>query len=153
MTSIGFLSTIPYFACMIGLYVFGHLSDKSGNRKKYVALPLLGFALCFLAAAFLRENTWVSFAFLCGCGLFLQCASGIFWTIPTMLFPAKVAGDSVGVINALGNLGGFVGPFIVGWLTTQFMSVFAGVYFLAAMLAFGFILTLTLPKKTEGVQE
>ena len=150
MTSIGFLSTIPYFACMAGLYIFGHLSDRSGNRKKYVALPLLGFALCFLASAFLKDYTWVSFAFLCGCGLFLQCASGIFWTIPTMLFPAKVAGDSLGIINALGNLGGFVGPFIVGWLTTQFMSIYAGIYFLAAMLACGFFLTLSLPKKTEG---
>lgn len=67
-----------------------------------------------------------------------------------MLFPAKVAGDSLGIINALGNLGGFVGPFIVGWLTTQFMSIYAGIYFLAAMLACGFFLTLSLPKKTEG---
>lgn len=150
MTSIGFLSTIPYFACIVGLYVFGHLSDKSGNRKKYVALPLLGFAVCFLASALLREYTWLSFLFLVGCGLFLQCASGIFWTIPTMLFPAKVAGGSLGIINALGNLGGFVGPFIVGWLTTQFMSIFAGIYFLAAMLLVGFLITLTLPKKTEG---
>lgn len=67
-----------------------------------------------------------------------------------MLFPAKVAGGSLGIINALGNLGGFVGPFIVGWLTTQFMTVFAGVYFLAIMLLCGCVITLTLPKKTEG---
>lgn len=150
MTMIGFLSTIPYFACMAGLYIFGHLSDRSGNRKKYVALPLLGFALCFLASVLFQAQPWVSFAFLCGCGLFLQCASGIFWTIPTLLFPANVAGGSMGIINALGNLGGFVGPFIVGYLTTQFMSIFAGVYFLAACLFAGFLLTLTLPKKTEG---
>ena len=74
----------------------------------------------------------------------------MFFTLPTMLFPSKVAGDSIGIINALGNLGGFVGPFIVGWLTTQFMTVYAGVYFLVVMLMLGFILTLTLPDKTAG---
>jgi MFS family permease len=150
MTGVGFLSTVPYFACMVGLYIFGHLSDSSGNRRRYVALPLLGFAICFLASAFLKEYVWVSFAFLVGCGLFLQCASGVFWTIPTLLFPAKVAGDSLGIINALGNLGGFVGPFVVGWLITTYSTVYAGIYFLAFMLFVGFILTLSLPKKTAG---
>lgn len=150
MTGVGFLSTVPYFACIVGLYIFGHLSDSSGNRKRYVALPLLGFAFCFLASAFLKDYVWVSFAFLVGCGLFLQCASAVFWTIPTMLFPAKVAGDSLGVINALGNLGGFVGPFVVGWLITTYSTIYAGIYFLAGMLFLGFLLTLSLPKKTAG---
>ena len=152
MTSVGFLSTVPYFAFIAGLYAIGYLSDRSGNRRKYVAIPLLGFAVCFLCSALLKEYTWIAYAFLCGCGFFLQSAAGVFFTLPTMLFPSKVAGDSIGIINALGNLGGFVGPFIVGWLTTQFMTVYAGVYFLVVMLMLGFILTLTLPDKTAGKQ-
>lgn len=99
MTGIGFLSTLPYFACIAGLYIFGHLSDKSGNRKKYVALPLLGFAACFLASAFLQEYTWVSFAFLVGCGLFYsvhQVSFGRFRLCCSLLrLPAEAWGLSM----------------------------------------------------------
>lgn len=150
MAQIGLLSTLPYFAMMLGLYVFGKLSDKSGNRKKYVVIPYLGIAICFLISNFLRDYTWVSFAFLVAVGFFLQSACGSFWTIPTMLFPSNVAGAGMGLINALGNLGGFFGPFIVGFLTTQFNSIYVGTYFVIVTMIVGALIAMSLPKKTEG---
>ena len=150
MTGIGFLSMFPYIAMIFGLYGFAQLSDRSGNRRRYTALPILGFAVCFLLSTLLKDHIWVSFGFLVACGLFMQSASSIFWTIPPLLFPAEVAGGVRGIINALGNLGGFVGPFAVGWLRTSFDSYDVGVYFLVAMLVIGFLITLTLPAKTTG---
>ncbi len=150
MTNIGLLSMFPYIAMIFGLYGFAQLSDRSGNRRRYTALPILGFAVCFLLSTLLKENIWLSFSFLIACGLFMQSASSIFWTIPPMLFPSEVAGGVRGIINALGNLGGFVGPFAVGWLRTTFNSYDAGVYFLVGMLAVGFLLALSLPSKTSG---
>jgi nitrate/nitrite transporter NarK len=55
-----------------------------------------------------------------GCGFFLQSAAGVFWTIPARLFSAEMAGGARGVINALGNLGGFCGPYAVGVLITLY---------------------------------
>jgi len=150
MTGIGFLSMFPYIAMIFGLYGFAQLSDRSGNRRRYTALPILGFAVCFLLSTLLKDHIWVSFGFLVACGLFMQSASSIFWTIPPLLFPAEVAGGVRGIINALGNLGGFVGPFAVGWLRTSFDSYDVGVYFLVAMLVIGFLLALSLPAKTAG---
>lgn len=150
MAQIGLLSTLPYFAMMLGLYVFGKLSDKSGNRKKYVVIPYLGIAICFLISNFLRDYTWVSFAFLVAVGFFLQSACGSFWTIPTMLFPSNVAGAGMGLINALGNLGSFFGSFIVGFLTTQFNSIYVGTYFVVVTMIVGALIAMSLPKKTEG---
>jgi sugar phosphate permease len=150
MISVGFLSTVPWFACIVGLYVISHLSDKSMNRRFYVALPLVGFAICFFASTLFGDSPWVAFAFLVACGLFIQSASSIFWTLPPILFPAEVAGESRGVINALGNLGGFIGPFAVGWLKMTFDSYNAGIYFLVATLMAGFFITLTLPDSTAG---
>ncbi len=150
MAQIGLLSTLPYFAMMLGLYVFGKLSDKSGNRKKYVVIPYLGIAICFLISNFLRDYTWVSFAFLVAVGFFLQSACGSFWTIPTMLFPSNVAGAGMVLINALGNLGGFFVPFIVGFLTTQFNSIYVGTYFVVVTMIVGALIAMSLPKKTEG---
>ncbi|HEX7749761.1 MAG TPA: MFS transporter [Bordetella sp.] len=150
MTEVGLLSMFPYIAMLVGLYYFGRRSDASGNRRRYVAQPIIWFAACFLLSTLLKENVWVSFALLVACGIFMQSASPIFWTIPPILFPAQVAGGARGLINALGNLGGFLGPFAVGWLHSAFGSYAAGIYFLVAMLLIGFLLTLTLPKKTTG---
>ena len=150
MTTVGWLSAAPYVAMMFGLYFFARVSDRSGNRRLYVALPILGFAVCFLLSTLLKLDTWVSYGFLVACGLFMQSASGIFWTIPPLLFPTQVAGGVRGIVNALGNLGGFVGPFAVGWLRTTFDSYDAGVYVLAAALAVGFLLALSLPRSTAG---
>ena len=149
MTTVGLLSMFPYIAMIFGLYVFGRLSDRSGNRRRYTALPILGFALCFLLSTLLNNNVNLSFGFFVACGLFMQSASSIFWTIPPMLFPSEVAGGVRGIINALGNLGGFIGPFAVGWLRTTFNSFDIGAYFLVGMLTIGFLIALSLPSKID----
>lgn len=56
----------------------------------------------------------------------------------------------MGLINALGNLGGFFGPFIVGFLTTQFNSIYVGTYFVVVTMIVGALIAMFLPKKTEG---
>jgi MFS family permease len=149
MTAVGLLSIFPYIAMIFGLYVFGRLSDRSGNRRRYTALPILGFALCFLLSTLLNNSVSLSFGFFVACGLFMQSASSIFWTIPPMLFPSEVAGGVRGIINALGNLGGFVGPFAVGWLRTAFNTFDIGVYFLVGMLTIGFLIALSLPSRID----
>ncbi len=150
MVQVGFLSTLPYFAMMAGLLFFARLSDRSGNRRLHTALPILGFALCFLFSTLTKNRIGISFAFLVACGFFLQSASGIFWTIPPLLFPAKFAGSARGLINALGNLGGFLGPFAFGWFRTVFPATEAGVYFLVITLLSGFLFTLSLPVEIAG---
>jgi MFS family permease len=150
MTRIGVLSMFPYIAMIFGVYAFGLLSDRSGNRRLYIALPILGFAVCFLLSTLCSSNIWLSFGLLVACGFFMQSASGVFWTLPPMLFPSEVSGGVRGVVNALGNLGGFIGPFAVGWLRTTFDSYALGIYFLTAMLMAGFLLALNLPPSTAG---
>jgi MFS family permease len=77
---------------ILGLYAFAQLSDRSGNLRRYTALPLVCFAACFLLSTLFKDQIWVSFDFLVACRLFMQFASGIFWTIPPMLYPTEVAG-------------------------------------------------------------
>jgi nitrate/nitrite transporter NarK len=76
-------------------------------------------------------------------------AAGVFWTIPARLFSAEMAGGARGVINALGNLGGFCGPYAVGVLITLY-SKDAGVYCLAISLALASLLALLLPAKCDA---
>lgn len=151
MAGVGLLSAAPYVAMIGGVLLFGYLSDARGNRRLYVALPILGFAVCFLASTLVAENIWLSYAFLVACGFFMQSASGVFWAIPPMLFAPEVAGGVRGVINALGNLGGFIGPFAVGALRAATSNYDVGIYFLTLMLMAGFFVALRLPLVTAGV--
>ncbi|AYD03818.1 MFS transporter [Neorhizobium sp. NCHU2750] len=142
---VGMLSMLPYVGTMIGMYVIGRLSDTSGKRKKYVILPLMLLAVSLLLSVVFKEQPWISFICLIFAGTFLQAAASVFWTIPPALFTASVAGGARGVINALGNLGGFIGPFLLGWLTDVFGSTDYGVLTLVALLVLSSIITLTLP--------
>jgi sugar phosphate permease len=152
MGGVGMLSTVPYIGAIAGLYIFAKLSDKTMNRRLYTALPMLGFAICLVLSVQTKNSIWVSFAFLSGCGIFLQSASSIFWTIPPILFSADMAAGARGVINALGNLGGFIGPYMVGWLTYKYSSS-VGIYSLVVFLALGFLLTMSLPAETAGQKD
>ncbi|MBE6183327.1 MFS transporter [Bacillus ginsengihumi] len=149
MGNVGLLSIFPYIGTIVGLYLFAQLSDRSMNRKLYTALPMICFAICLFFSVEFTSHIWISFAFLIGCGVFLQSASSIFWTIPPLLFSPEVAGRTRGLINALGNLGGFLGPYIVGWLTANY-SQNIGIYGLICFLIVGFILTMLLPNITSG---
>ncbi|WP_019552630.1 MFS transporter [Propionispira raffinosivorans] len=148
MTEIGWLSALPYVGCAIGMLTISNISDRTGRRKEFVVIPLVGFALCLLFSVKTEEYIWVSYAFLVGCGFFLQAAAGVFWTIPPRLFSPAVAGGARGIINAIGNLGGFVGPYAVGVLI-QMYSYDMGVYSLVALLFIGAAITLTLPASVE----
>lgn len=148
MGTVGVLAILPYLGALFGMLLFSNLSDRSGKRKVFIALPLACFALCLFLSVILREHTWWSFLALVGCGVFLQSAAGVFWTIPAKLFSAEAAGGARGVINALGNLGGFCGPYIVGVLISQFDQNI-GVYSLALSVALAAVLAMLLPAKCD----
>ena len=149
---VGMLAILPYIGAIAGMFLFSSLSDRTGKRKLFVSLPLIGFALCMFLSVALKANIWLAYAALVGCGFFLQSAAGVFWTIPARLFSAEMAGGARGVINALGNLGGFCGPYAVGVLITLY-SKDAGVYCLAVSLALASLLALLLPAKCDAGAE
>lgn len=148
MSQIGWLSALPYVGCAIGMLFVAEISDKTGRRKPFIVIPLAGFAICLLLSVKFSSMIWISYAFLVGCGFFLQAAAGVFWTIPPRLFSPEVAGGARGVINGIGNLGGFVGPYLVGFLI-QLYDYDMGIYGLVALLFIGAALTISLPSSID----
>lgn len=148
MTIVGVLTALPYILCIAGQYYIADRCDRTMNRRLYTAVPMIGFAICLTLSILLEGQMWVSYAMIVLCGFFLQAYAGPFWTLPPLLFPSNVVGGVRGTINALGNLGGFIGPFLVGYLTTAFskdvgLSVLIGALLLAALLLY------TLPSVTS----
>jgi MFS family permease len=150
LTTVGWLTALPFLSALAGLYLFGAISDKTRNPRLCTALSLAGFAFCFWFSTLFPQHIWLSFALLVLTGVFTKSMQAPFWVIPPLLFPPGLAGGSRGIINALGNLGGFLGPALVGWLTTRTGSMRAGIYGLAASLLLGTALTMLLPRVTAG---
>jgi len=145
MTMVGVLAAIPFVAAMVGLYVIAFKSDKSGKRRLYVAIPAICFAFAFFLSVQTREMALVSFLFLVVCGFFHNAYNGVFWALPPMLFPSEVCGGARGFINGIGNLGGFVGPFLVGWLVTHLGNTEVAIYVLSGFVLAAFAVAMTMP--------
>ncbi|TKI05514.1 MFS transporter [Martelella alba] len=144
MTTVGFLTAAPYVLCVFGQYFIAKWCDKTLNRRLYTAIPLLGFALCLTLSLLLKDNVWLAYGMMVICGFFLQAYAGPFWTLPPLLFTSNVLGGVRGTINALGNIGGFIGPYLVGLLTVA-LSQTAGLFVLVSALLLAVALLFTLP--------
>jgi nitrate/nitrite transporter NarK len=153
MTIVGFLSAVPFIAAMAGLYVIASRSDKTGKRRIYTALPALCFAIAFILSVQTKEVVWVSYTFLVVCGFFHNAYNGVFWSMPPLLFSREVCGGARGFINGIGNTGGFVGPFLVGWIITNFSSSNLGIYILSGFVLTAFFIALSLPAKKVDVHK
>jgi len=150
LTNVGWLTSLPFVAALAGLYLFGALSDKSGNRRLHTALSIGGFGVFFWVATLFPGQIWLSYGMLVVTGIFTKSMQSPFWAMPALVFPPGVSGGARGVINALGNLGGFIGPFLVGWITSMTGNMTYGIYALVGSLLLGATLTMFMPKVTAG---
>jgi nitrate/nitrite transporter NarK len=95
-------------------------SDKTNERRGHMAAVYFLSGSTLILSVLLREHFWLSYGLLCLAipGPFAALAP--FWANASETLPRSVIGVVFGLINALGNVGGFVGPYIVGWLTKQY---------------------------------
>ncbi|MDR2261975.1 MFS transporter [Enterobacter soli] len=152
MASVGFLAVLPFVATLAGIYVISLFSDRSGKRRLWVRFSLYCFAAALIASVVLREHVVAAYIALVICGFFLKAATSPFWSMPGRIAAPEVAGSARGVINGLGNLGGFCGPYLVGvmiYLYGQNVAVCA----LAGSLLIAGTMTFLLPKKCDLVTE
>lgn len=148
MASVGFLAVLPFVATLAGIYVISLFSDRSGKRRLWVRFSLYSFAAALVASVVLREHVVAAYIALVICGFFLKSATSPFWSMPGRIAAAEVAGSARGVINGLGNLGGFCGPYLVGvmiYLYGQNVAVCA----LAGSLLIAGTMTFLLPKRCD----
>jgi ACS family tartrate transporter-like MFS transporter len=149
----GFVTAIPYAVAIIGMIVIPRYSDRTGERKRVVSACLA------LAAAAFVISTLVSPVAAIGAlavGLFfLLGVHGVFWTMPAALLSGAAAAAGIAMINSIGNLGGFAGPYLVGLVKDATDSTDGGLIVLAAILVVGSVVALrtTHDKALEATPE
>ncbi len=145
----GFLFTLPYIVAAISLQVIGRLSDRARERRLHAAFAMAFGGCCLLlAVAAISHSVGLAYLFVSLSGVGLYGPMGPFWAIPTETLPARIVGSVMGLVNALGNLGAYFAPLIVGYLNKRTGNFYSGFIFLGViMLAAG---TLALGLKTAS---
>src|SRR5262249_19644447 len=143
--STGVLYTLPFIVGCIALVVVGRRSDRHRERRYHVATALLiGGSCILLAVAAVPYSLVLAFALITMSGIGAYGPMGPFWAIPTETLPAKVVGSVMGLINALGNLGAYFAPLIVGYLNKKTGNFLSGFSFLGGITLVGAALALLL---------
>jgi ACS family tartrate transporter-like MFS transporter len=146
---IGLLAAVPNICAVLVMVLHGAHSDRTGERRWHVAVP------AFLAAA-----GWVSTAFVQSPILYvlaltlvqvgIMCMLPTFWTLPTALLSGTAAAGGIALINALGNLGGFAGPNLIGQFKQLTGSFAPGLVGVALTMCLGGILALCVRHDQPG---
>ena len=140
---VGLIAALPYIAAVIGMYLNANHSDRTGERKRHVAFPLIIGGIALLLSGWLGlSSALLGILFLIISEGFVLAYVGIFWTLPALFLNKETVGSGMGLINALGNLGGFFGPFLIGYLITTTGSNLTGIVILSISLALAGVLTL-----------
>jgi MFS transporter, ACS family, tartrate transporter len=141
MTTI--VSAVPYAVGTIAMVWFGLRSDRVAERRFHTAIPLFIAAAGIAGSTVLDDPTLKMIAF-CVAGFGIFACLPVFWTLPTAFLSGAAAAAGIAVINSIGNLAGFAGPFAMGWIKDHTGSYTGGLLLLAGLgiIAGGIVLSL-----------
>lgn len=132
---IGFVSALPWVFALAGVLVLPWYSDRTGDRRGPLRLALVLTVAGLLGGVLLPPVPAV--AALCVAAFGFLGAQPVFWTVPpTILAGVQIAG-TIPLISGFGNLGGFVGPYLMGAVESRTGSGTTGLYVIAAIAAAG----------------
>jgi ACS family tartrate transporter-like MFS transporter len=138
---VGVLSAIPYAVGAVGMIVVGRHSDETGERRWHIALSAVLGGAAFALAGFVH-GVVPAIALLSLAMLGLASMLGPFWAFATSFLGGMGAAAGIALVNSVGNVGGFVGPNIVGYVRESTNSFAAGLAIVGAILTGGGLLVL-----------
>jgi ACS family tartrate transporter-like MFS transporter len=145
---VGLLGTLPYVAGLIAMLINGWHSDKTQERRWHSAIPQFIAAVALLGLITLPASTQMSVTLF----TLLLCVSGflpVFWTMPSEILSESAAAAGVGMINAVGSVAGFAGPFAFGYLNSRMGSYSYGLGLMMVCAVAGGLLVLRVPARVS----
>jgi len=120
------LFAVPYAVTAVIMILVSRHSDRTRERRGHVAAVYAMSGISLILSVVFREHFWLSFAFMCLAIPGPYSGMAPFWAIPGETLPRNAMGLVMGTVNAFGNLGGFVGPYIIGALSDRYHSTATG---------------------------
>jgi MFS transporter, ACS family, tartrate transporter len=149
---VAMIAALPFLASYPAMLLLGWSSDRTGERRWHTAATLIVLAAGLGGSVLAGNNLPVGIAMFALAGIGMTARLPVFWTLPATLLGGATAAVSIGVINSLGNLGGFVGPYLLGALSSATSGYSTGIWILSGAAVLGAILMLlirTKPQRSE----
>ena len=145
----GFVTAIPYVFGTIAMILWARHSDASRERVLHVGAPLLLTALALAASSYIADPV-MTMVVLTVAAIGVFCTFGVFWTLPTAWLSGTAAAGAIALINSIGNLAGFGGPHLIGWVKETTGNTSTGLLVLAVLPLIGGLLVLLGGNEFQG---
>jgi D-galactonate transporter len=145
--TIGLLSAIPFAAAVVAMVLVSRSADRTRERRWHLAIPAFVGALGLVLSVLWAQSTLLAMIALTLATMGILTTLPLFWSLPTAFLAGTGAAAGIAMINSLGNLAGFLGPYAVGWLKEATAANAAGMYLLAAFMVLGGLLAVGVPKR------
>ncbi|MGH9594211.1 MAG: MFS transporter [Bryobacteraceae bacterium] len=132
VSTVSLIAAIPSFAALPMMLLTGWHSDRTGERVWHTSIPRLLSGTALLVCFFTTGSVWISVLMLSIATIGFYSAHPGFWPLPNMFLGRAAAAASIGLINSFGNLGGFLGPYILGLLSVRNGGFGPGLLYLSA---------------------
>ena len=143
--AIGALTVLPNAGAALAMVAVSRRSDARRERRWHLVVPGLVGTVGWLVTARAGGDTAVAVAAMTVATAGVMCTLSQFWCLPTAMLAGAAAATGIAVVNSIGNLAGFVSPWLIGWIIDRTRSADLGVYALAGSLCIGSLLALTVP--------
>src|SRR3984957_936417 len=140
---IGLLAALPFIAGTVAMIWNGAHSDRTGERRLHCAIAALIAALGLAATGALIGSGSAALVALTAAAIGILAAFPVFWTIPQALLAGTAAAGAIALINSIGNLAGFVAPYLIGLSASLTDTATSGLYVVAAIELVAAILVFT----------
>jgi MFS transporter, ACS family, tartrate transporter len=149
---VALVTDIPYGVALIAILLVGWSSDRTKERRWHTALAMTAASLGLLLSLAAQDQTAVAISAFCLAAAGMYAYLPGFWALPTSFLTGTAAAASIGLINSIGNLGGFAGPYVVGYVSNATHSFSGGVLYLSvsALVAAGLILSLRATRRRRS---
>ncbi|MFO1114373.1 MAG: MFS transporter [Beijerinckiaceae bacterium] len=142
---VGFLNAVPPTIAVIAMYLWSWHSDRTNERTWHVVIACVAAAVG-LALAGIASSVVAVVASLVLVNVGISAAKPPLWSMPTLFLSGPAAAAGIATINSIGNLGGFGGPAMIGWIKDQTGSFAGGLWFVSGLLVLSAVLTLVLAR-------
>ena len=145
--AIGMLTVVPNAFAAALMVAISRRSDRTRERRWHLVIPALVGAAGWLVTVRYGRDSGLALAGMSLAMAGVTTSLAQFWSLPTAILAGAAAATGIALINSIGNLAGFVGPSLIGWLVDRTGSTDFGVYTLAGVMAIGSMLVLTIPAR------
>jgi ACS family tartrate transporter-like MFS transporter len=143
----GWINALPSVVAVLGMTLWARHSDQTLERTWHVVIPCAAACLGFVWAGSTHTALGVILA-LVVVNVGISAAKAPLWAMASSFLSGAGAAAGIAMINSIGNLGGFIGPYMIGWIKGKTGSYTGGLYGVGATLALSALLTLLLSRRT-----